>query len=96
MYQKGKIYKLVDGNTNEILLIGSSTIRLSQKISELKSNYNKNKLGKKYKDIYDRLGADNIDIELIQSYPCNNIDELRQKEKDIRRSITKGALDTVI
>ena len=95
MYQKGRIYKLVDGNTNEILLVGPSTIRLSQKLAELKSNYNKNKIGKKYKDIYDRVGVDNIDIELIQSYPCSNVDELRQKEKDIRRSLTKATLVTV-
>ena len=95
MYQKGRIYKLVDGNTNEILLVGSSTIRLSQKLAELKSNYNKNKIGKKYKDIYERVGVDNIDIELIQSYPCSNVDELRQK-KDIRRSLTKATLETVI
>ena len=79
MYQNGRIYKLVDGNTNEILLVGSSTIRLSQKFSELNSNYNKNKIGKKYKDICDRVGVDNINIELIQSYPCSNVDELRQK-----------------
>ena len=36
MYQIGSIYKLVDGNTNEILLVGSSTIRLNQQISEVK------------------------------------------------------------
>ena len=96
MYQRGRIYKLVDGNTNETLLVGSTTVRLAQKLSELKSNYNKNKSGNKYKAIYDRIGTDNIDIELIQSYPCNSADELRQKEKEIRRSLTKATLETTI
>ena len=72
MYQRGRIYKLVDGNTNETLLVGSTTVRLAQQISEIKSNYNKNKIGKKYKAVYDRIGTDNIDIELIQAYPCNS------------------------
>ena len=85
MYENGRIYKLVDATTDETLLIGSTTIRLCQKLSEFKYNYAKKKSISKYKDLYDKLGSDNIYIELIQSYPCNNIEELKAKENEVRR-----------
>ena len=72
MYQKARTYKLLDASTNEMLLIGSTTIRLC---AELQSNHGHSKMPKKYKAKYDRISIDAIGIELIESLPCNNIDE---------------------
>ena len=85
MYQNGRIYKLVDATTDETLLIGSTTIKLCQKISEFKYNYAKKKSISNYKDLYDKLGSENIYIELIQRSPCNNIEEFKAKENKVRR-----------
>ena len=86
MYQNGRIYRLIDRITDKTIFIGSTTIKLSQKLAELKYNYHEHRSCAKYKDIFDKVGVDNIEIELIQSYPCNNIDELRMKEHEIKRS----------
>ena len=96
MYQKGRIYKLIDKQTDETLLIGSTTLNLSQKLAELKYNHNKNKLGAKFKHVYDCIGCKNIGIELMQCYPCNNIDELKQKENEVRRLAFEKHIDISI
>ena len=93
MYQKGRIYKLKDKQTDETLLIGSTNLNLSQKLAELKYNHNKNKLGAKFKHVYDCIGSNNIGIELMQCYPCNNIDELNQKENKIKRLAFENHID---
>ena len=87
MYQRGRIYRLIDANTNETLLIASTTVGLRQKLSEFKYNYAKGKCGAKYKDLYDRIGSENIEIELIQRFPCDSKEELQAKEQEIRRSV---------
>ena len=85
MYENGRIYKLVDVDTDEVLMIGSTTINLRQKLSELKYNYGKKKSIQKYKAFYARLGSDNISIELIQRFPCSSKEELVAKENEVRR-----------
>ena len=77
MYENAKIYRILDSDTDAVLLVGSTTGRLSQKMSELKYNYLNNRSVKKYKVVNDRLANDKIYIELVLSYPCKNIEELR-------------------
>ena len=74
MYQHRRIYKLVDGNTNAILLAESSTVGLRQKISELKAHDNKHKIANKYKDIYERQHA------LMASYRQPTTINLKQSQ----------------
>ena len=95
MYQKGRIYRLIDDNTGETLLIGSTTMGLRQKLSEFKYNYTHGKSVSKYKDFYDRIGSENINIELIQRFPCDSKEELQAKEQEIRRSYKKAQHNTI-
>ena len=44
-----------------------------------------NKSSEKYKSLFDHYGVDNIKIELIEAYPCENKDELNHKENDVKR-----------
>ena len=76
-YQSGKIYKLVDMDSSEILYIGSTTIPLSQKLSELLYNHRNNKSSSKYN--FDKSNPDDMYIELLELCPCNNVEELKKK-----------------
>jgi hypothetical protein len=77
-YQKAKIYKLVNLLTNEILYIGSTCNTLNRRW-----NNHKSKACNYQYPIYIKMreiGVDNVIIELIELYPCNNKIELEQQE----------------
>ncbi len=75
-YQKSKIYKLVGyGKT----YYGSTTQPLCERKSQHKQNFLKNKNGTCSKELF-KLGSD-IDIVLVETYPCNNKEELHQRER---------------
>jgi hypothetical protein len=70
-YQDAKIYKLVGyGKT----YYGSTTQALNQR-----KGGHKRKLNCMSKEIF-KLG-DDVDIVLVESYPCNNKEELHQRER---------------
>ena len=74
-YQKGKIYKLIGyGKT----YYGSTTQLLCQRKTGHKRSY-KNHRDCKSKEIFE-LG-DDVDIVLVESYPCNNKEELHKRER---------------
>jgi hypothetical protein len=78
-YQKGKIYKLWSPQGNEIY-IGSTINPLAKRLNQHK-NHNNNCNSKYLFENYD-----NVKIELIQEYPCNNKMELVKKEGEHIRS----------
>jgi len=73
-YSKSKIYEIVC-NINGWRYIGSTTQTLSQRLGKHRdiNNLCKSKLIIEQGDYY---------INLLQSYPCNNKDELRMKERE--------------
>jgi len=83
-YQRGKIYKVVDTSYTECY-IGSSTQRfLCNRMASHRANY---KLWKHNQyancavfSLFDKYGVDNCKIELIESYPCESLEELRRRE----------------
>ena len=80
-YQKSKIYKLVSLVSNEIY-IGSTTKPLSTRKSQHISTYKgwlleKNKVCCSYK-LFEK---GDVDIILIENYPCNNKEELNIRER---------------
>lgn len=77
-YQNGKIYKLVNKNTRQMLYIGSTIQTLNQRLVGHKSCI-KNRTSKTYREI-ERYGIENIIIELIENFPCNSKKELEKKE----------------
>lgn len=81
-YKNGKIYKITSNQT-EKWYIGSSTQKLYDRIANHRANY---KLWQNNPDKYDFVTSydiikyDDHKIELIEEYPCNTKQELRQRE----------------
>jgi hypothetical protein len=79
-YTKGKIYCIRSPNT-DLIYIGSTCQKLSQRMGEHRINIKKNNITSKiifeYGDAY---------IELLENYPCNNKEELLKKEGEHIRS----------
>tara|TARA_R110002096_G_scaffold25101_6_gene78850 strand:+ start:1806 stop:2237 length:432 start_codon:yes stop_codon:yes gene_type:complete len=82
-YKDGKIYKIVD-NTNGNIYIGSTAEkRLCRRLQKHKAYYKSYFMGQsKTKTACFKI-IDNGDyrIELIETFPCDNIDELHKREQ---------------
>ena len=63
---------------------GSTTQPLCKRISEHRSRYKRYKNGKEYYKsvfiIFDEFGLENCKIELVELFPCENKNQLHQKE----------------
>jgi len=78
-YQEGKIYKIYN-TVNDEIYIGSTTRKLCERMADHRRRINgRDQNFPIYKAFRDH-GIDNFFIELIEKYPCNDIDELRKKE----------------
>ena len=75
-YHNGKIYKITSHRTTAIY-IGSTTRSLSDRFVEHKSRF---KMGKIKCISSEILKYGGCEIELIENYPCNNKQELRERE----------------
>ena len=82
-YQRGKVYKIVDVGYNQCY-IGSTTETLSNRLSKHRCQYKMYKEGKKNKVncclLFDEYGIENCKIELVETYPCSCVEELRTRE----------------
>lgn len=82
-YQLGKIYKLI--SPSGLIYVGSTCETLSKRLGGHKRDY---KYYQKHKNrnkvtsfiLFDE-DIDNIDIVLIENYPCNSKDELHARER---------------
>lgn len=80
-YQNGKIYKIVSENTEKIY-IGSTCSPLSKRLYEHKANYKNYLDGAKNKiSSYQIFELGEVDIILIENYPCNDKNELHARER---------------
>jgi hypothetical protein len=81
-YLKSKIYKLTSSNTNDIY-IGSTVNNLAKRKAQHISNYKRYLInGGNYMTSCKiiEFGGD-IDICLLEEYPCNNTEQLHQRER---------------
>jgi group I intron endonuclease len=80
-YANGKIYKLVNTVDNEVY-VGSTyntlACRLSNHKYHAKRPYDKSRLVYKH---LNTIGWQNVQIELIETYPCNDRQELEIRER---------------
>lgn len=76
-YHNGKIYKLT--HMDKMIYIGSTTFPLEM-VLEFHKEYSKNPENKSKIYKYIREHFDDISIELIQDYKCENKQELESKE----------------
>ena len=78
-YQNGKIYQLLNSETDDIY-VGSTCSSLSKRLyhhrENAKRDYKNYAIYKKMKE----LGSDKFYIELIETYPCNNKNEVCARE----------------
>jgi len=81
-YNNGKIYKLVSNVTDDIY-IGSTCLSLSERLSGHKSNFKCYLEGTRAHTVssFKILQTGDYNICLIEDYPCNSLEELRQRER---------------
>jgi hypothetical protein len=80
-YQNGKIYRIVD-NTNGNQYIGSTTLKLSQRLAQHVADYKVYlKSNMKYLKAFDILATGDYIIILIECFPCTSKEELLSRER---------------
>ena len=84
-YEKGKIYKVESLNGNKIYIGSTVNDYLSNRMAKHRNYYKDYLSGKKVRyyvcDIFDEYGVENCVITLIENFPCNDVNELRQRER---------------
>ena len=90
-YNNGKIYQILN-NINDEVYVGSTIQSLSKRMYDhrMHSKYQNCNFYKLMKEI----GPDSFYIELIESYPCNNKEELNAREGYFIRE--RGTLNKAI
>ena len=81
-YEKGKIYKIVSNETEKIYIGSTIEKYLSNRKGKHIDKY-KSYLNKKYNYVssFELVIYPDCKIYLIESYPCNNINELLSRER---------------
>ena len=87
-YQNSKIYKIYSDLGDKVYIGCTTKQYLSQRMAKHKYDYTYYK--KKREDtgfafvysylLFDEYGVNNCKIELLEAYPCNSIDKIRQRE----------------
>ena len=81
-YNRGKIYKIISSHTDKIYIGSTCKKYLSQRLQGHKDDYKRWKNGKKTKTTsFDLLELGEVEIILIENYPCNSKDELHSRER---------------
>jgi hypothetical protein len=96
-YKNGKIYKILNDITDDVY-VGSTCQPLSKRMAEHRKSLNgATVLKSKKRLLYDKMravGKDHFYIELIEEYPCDNIEQLLKREGCYIREI--GTLNTIV
>ena len=78
-YSKGKIYSIRSRSRPDLVYVGSTIQPLSKRFVEHKCH-------KRYSS-RDIIALGDAYIELIENYPCENVEELRKREGQLQRSM---------
>ena len=79
-YRKGKIYKILN-TLDDDCYIGSTTQTLSKRMAKHRKDMHSEVKEDRMLYIEMRIhGSENFYIELVEEYPCENIEQLRQRE----------------
>lgn len=81
-YSQAKIYRLVPTVPHEDghVYYGSTIVSLSNRFREHKSDFNRGHNNCTSKLLFEIYGVDNVVIELVEVYACNNQAELGRRE----------------
>ena len=81
-YQQGKIYKLISPHTDKIYIGSTAKKYLCQRLGGHKTSLEyKMKTGKGSNSSHDLIRLGDVEIILLEAYPCNSRDELRARER---------------
>ena len=83
-YGNGRIYCIRNSIDNE-LYIGSTCQSLSKRFQKHKDDSRGYKKDRKLYSKINALGIDKFYIELIEKYPCENVEQLRKREGELIR-----------
>jgi len=81
-YQNGKIYCIRSHQTDDIY-IGSTIKKLSSRMTHHRHHFKKKH---NYITSYELMKYEDDYIELLEAFPCNNVEELRKKEGEYIRN----------
>jgi len=85
-FKSAKIFKIDEdlSNTRDIVYIGSTCETLNKCMTNFKMK-SKSRVNWSYAKFYMMVRSSyiNCKIELIENFPCNNADELKNKQKEI-------------
>ena len=85
-FSKGKIY-CIRNNIDDEIYIGSTTQPLSKRFQKHRGSIIN---CKRQRLLYDKMlefGKDNFYIELVEEYPCENIEQLNRREGEMIREM---------
>ena len=90
-YKNGKIYKIVSNHMPDTCYIGSTIQPLCKRFGGHRSDYRKHlKGGKKYMTSFKLVCYPDARVYLIESYACNNKNELERREGEIIKEYMKN------
>ena len=92
-YQNPKIYAIRNTIDNDIY-VGSTTMALCQRMAKHRCAANARLSKQKLTTKMNELGVDNFHIELIENFPCENVELLRKREGELIREL--GTLNSRI
>ena len=78
-YKNGKIYQILNKVNNDVY-VGSTIQPLGKIMYEHRSKCNRLLCNGKLYQLMREIGRDMFYIELIETYPCNNKEELKARE----------------
>ena len=86
-YQDGKIYKILNSETDDVYF-GSTTQKLSKRMTNHRTQAKSGKTHLLYQKMRE-IGDDKFYIELVEYFPCENLEQLNKREGEwIRASAT--------
>ena len=81
-YQRGKIYKLISNETNDVYYGSTIEDKLTNRLSGHRKNYKQFLNGKcSHITSFEIIKFDNAKIILVENYPCNTKYELLAREQ---------------
>ena len=84
-YQDGKIHQILNSETDDIY-IGSTTQKLSKRMTNHNTQAKNGKTHLLYKKMRE-IGGDKFYIELVENYPCENLEQLNKREGEYLREM---------
>ena len=92
-FSKGRIYQVYNDIDDDIY-VGSTCRPICQRLAWHKYNRNSAKCKSKLQVKMNEVGPEHFYIELVEEFPCDNIEQLRQREGHFIRLM--GTLNQVI